>query len=65
MNQMASVLYSRAIQILVESDLKLTKLSAIISPYLIKFMKHNKSNTVFFHEVVIFFLQFIDQQPLM
>ena len=38
-----------------ERDLKLTRLSAIISPYLAKFMKHNKSNTVFLREIVIIF----------
>ena len=29
------------------------RLSAIISPNLGKFMKHNKSNTTFLHEIVI------------
>ena len=38
-----------------ELDLKLTRLSAIISPYLTKFIKHNKSSTVFSHEIVIIF----------
>ena len=32
-----------------------TRLSALISPYLAKFMKHNKSNTAFLHEIVITF----------
>ena len=38
-----------------EPDLKLTRLSAVISPYLAKFMKHNKSNTAFLREIVIIF----------
>ena len=38
MNQMVLVLYSGTIQIQVEHDLKLTGLSAIISPYLAKFI---------------------------
>ena len=36
-----------------ERDLKLTRLSALISSYLAKFMKHNKSNGAFLHEIVI------------
>ena len=36
-----------------ECDLKLTKLLALTSPYLAKFMKHNKSNTVFLQEIII------------
>ena len=48
-----------------ELDLNLTRLSAIISTYLTKFMKHSKSNTAFSHEIVIIFLQFIYQRPLM
>ena len=38
-----------------ERDLKLTRLPAIISLYLAKFMKHNDSNTAFLHEIVIIF----------
>ena len=30
-------------------------LSTLISSYFAKFMKHNKSNTVFLHEIVIIF----------
>ena len=33
----------------------LFRLSATISPYLAKFMKHNKSNTPFLQEIVIIF----------
>ena len=54
MNQMVLLLYSGTIQLWAERDLKLTRLSAIISPYLAKFMNHNKSNTTFVHEIVIF-----------
>ena len=53
MNQTVFVLYSGAIQVQAKRDLKLTKLS-IISPYLAKFMKHNKSTTTFLHQAVIF-----------
>ena len=35
------------------SILKLTTLSAIISPYSIKFIEHNKSNPVLLREIVI------------
>ena len=38
-----------------ERNLKVTRLSALISPYLAKFMKHIKSNTAFLHEIVIIF----------
>ena len=38
-----------------ERDLKLARLSAIISPYFTKFMKDNKSNTTFLHDIVIIF----------
>ena len=55
MNQMVFVLYSGTIQRYVEYDLKLARLSALISPYLAKFMKHNKSNTAFLCEIVITF----------
>ena len=36
-----------------ECDLKLTKLLALASPYLAKFMKHNKSNPVFLQDIII------------
>ena len=39
-------------------DLKLTMLSAIISPYLLKFIKHSKSDTAFLHEIIISLLFF-------
>ena len=52
---MVFLLYSGTIQLQAEHDLKLTRLSAIISPYLVKFMKHNKSNTTFVHGIVISF----------
>ena len=65
MNQMVFLLYSGTIQPYAERDLKLTRLLAIISPYVAKFMKHNKSKTAFLHEIVIFFLQSIYQLWLM
>ena len=37
------------------ASLKLTRLLRLISPYLAKFMKRNKSNTVFLGEIVIIF----------
>ena len=52
---MVSALYRGTIQFQVERDLNLTRLSALISPYLANFMKHNKSNTTFLHEIVIIF----------
>ena len=55
MNQIVFVLYSGIIQFLTEHDLTLTRLSAIISPYFDKFIKHNKSNTAFLHDIVIIF----------
>ena len=36
-----------------ERDLKMTRLSALSSPYLAKFVTHNKSNTSFLRELVI------------
>ena len=39
-------------------DLKLTRLWAIISPCLTKFIKYNKLNTAFLHEIVIIFSPF-------
>ena len=55
MNQLVLVLYSGPIQFYAERDLKLTRFSSLISPYLSKFMKHNKSNTAFLREIVIIF----------
>ena len=52
---MMLVLYSGTNQFQAEQDLKLTRLSAIISPSLAKFMKRNKFNTAFLHEIVITF----------
>ena len=53
MNQIVFVLFSGTTQFKAECVLKLTRLSALIFPYLTKFMKHNKSNTAFFHKIVI------------
>ena len=55
MNQIAFLLQSGTIQLYAKRDLKLTRLSGIISLYLAKFMKHNKLNTTFLHEIVIIF----------
>ena len=52
---MVFVLCSGAIQLCRERDLKLTRLPAIASPYLVKCMKHNKSNTALLYEVIIIF----------
>ena len=52
---MELVLYGGTIQFYTERDLKLTTLSALISPYLAKFMKHNKSNAAIWSEIVINF----------
>ena len=41
-----------------ERDLKMTRLSAIISPYFAKFIEHNKSNIAIFHEIIIIFPPF-------
>ena len=54
MNQVVVVLYSGTIQFWAERDLLLTKFLAFISPYLTKFMKHNKSYTAFLRKIVIF-----------
>ena len=56
MNQIVFVLYSGTIRFQSERDLKLNIFSALISTYLAKFMKHNKSNTAFLHEIVIIFI---------
>ena len=50
MIQMVLVLNSGTIQLYAELDLKLARLSTIISLYVAKFMKHNKSNAAFLHE---------------
>ena len=47
-----------AIQLEAESDLKLTRLAAIISPYLSKFITHTKLNAAFLYEVVVIFSPF-------
>ena len=36
----------------------MTRLSGILSPYLAKFIKHDKSDTVFLHEIVTGFPPF-------
>ena len=61
---MVFILYSGTVQFWAERDLMLTRFSALVSPDLAKFMKHNKSSTAFLHEIVIIFLQFIYQWPL-
>ena len=58
MNQMLFVLYGGIIQFLEERDLKLTRLSAFISPYSAKFKKRNNLNnlnTAFLLEILISF----------
>ena len=66
MNQIVFVLYSGANQFHAEFDLTLIRLSAHISPYLAKFMKHNKLNTAFLHEsVIIFSTVYIPETPNM
>ena len=55
---MVFVFNSGTIQFWAERDLKLTRLSALVFPYLAKFMKHNKSNTTFLHETVIYLFFF-------
>ena len=61
---MVFVLYSGAIQFQEEGDLKLTRLSALISPYLAKFVKHNTSNTALLYEIIIIFLRYFYQRPI-
>ena len=56
---MVFALFSGTIQFYAERDLKLTRLSALTSPYLVKFMKHNKSNTTLLHEMVIIFPSYL------
>ena len=55
MNQIVYLLYSGTIHLQVKRDLKLTRLLTIISPFLAKYMKHNKSNTTSLHEIAIIF----------
>ena len=55
MNQMLFVLYGGIIQFLEERDLKLTRLSAFISPYSAKFKKRNNLTTAFLLEILISF----------
>ena len=59
------VLYSGKIQFNMERNLQLTRLSVITFLYLAKFIKHNKSNAAFLHEIVIIFFYFIYHRPLM
>ena len=54
-NQLVLVLYSGTIQFQAERDLKLTRLSALTCPHLVKFLKHSKSGTAFLREIVIIF----------
>ena len=58
MNQLLFVLYNSTIQPKTERDLKLTRLSGIISPYLAKLIKYNKLNTALLHEIVTTFSPF-------
>ena len=51
MTQLVLVLYSGTIQFSTECNSKLTRLSAVISPYLGKFIKYNKSNAAFLREI--------------
>ena len=55
---MLFLLYSEIVQLQAERNLKLTKLSATIRPYFVKFIKHNKLNTAFLHENVFVFYLF-------
>ena len=56
---MVYVFYSGIVQLYVESDFKLTRLSVVISPYLTKFIKYTESNTAFLHmRSLIIFLHF-------
>ena len=58
MDHMVFVLYSGTVQLKAERDLKLTRLSAIISPCLTKLLKHIKWNIAFWHEIVVIFSPF-------
>ena len=55
MNQIVFVLHSGTTQLQVERDLILTRLSAIISPHMAKFVKYNKLNTAILHGIIIIF----------
>ena len=55
---MVFVLYSGKIQPKAERDLKLTRLSGIISPDLGKLIKYNKLNTALLHAIVTTFSPF-------
>lgn len=65
MCQMVVVFYIGTTQLCGERDLNLARFWTIISPYLDKFIKYNKSNTLFLHEIDIFFLIFLYQRRLM
>ena len=58
MNQAVFVEYNITVQLYVKRWLKLTISSTIISSYLVKFIKHNKSSTAFLDEIVIIFSPF-------
>ena len=51
MYQMVVVFYIGATQLCGERDLNLARFWTIISPYLDKFINHNKLNTAFSHEI--------------
>ena len=55
---MVFVFYSGKIQPKAERDLKLTRLSGIISPDLGKLIKYNKLNTALLHAIVTTFSPF-------
>ena len=55
---MVLVLYSGTTQPKTKRDLKLTRFSGIISPYLAKLIKYNKLNTALLHEIVTTFSPF-------
>ena len=55
MNQMVFVWNNVTMQLLAERDLQLTRLTVIISPYLTQFIKHDKSNVGFFHDIGMVF----------
>ena len=60
---MVFVLCNRTIQLKAERDLKLSRLLAIISPYLAELIKHNWIQNLY--EIVVIFLHFVPQGPLM
>ena len=55
---MVFLLYSGTIQPKAERDLKLTRLSSIISPYFDKLINYNKLNTALLHEILTTFSRF-------